>query len=185
MVSSAAIFGRLVTCCKTSRWRSGAMLARKTNFDLRYFSGSFGLKLAKTLSSVVSVVRSLRFSEYFPAQKNVLPGACSSPSTSILRPLKTLASFSVKSSPTIPTRCTGVKKLAATEKYVAAPPSVRSTFPYGLSTPSNATEPTTSKDTLFSSLSVESLLKVLADDRRQFLFGFRRNHFGIGENRVS
>ena len=43
-----------------------------------------------------------------------------------------------------------MKKLAATEKYVAAPPSVRSTFPYGLSSPSNATEPTTSKDTLFS-----------------------------------
>jgi hypothetical protein len=48
------------------------------------------------------------------------------------------------------TRFTGVKKLAATAKYVAAPPMVCSTFPYGLSSESNATEPTTSKDTKFS-----------------------------------
>src|SRR5579883_2761262 len=66
------------------------------------------------------------------------------------RPRKISASSDVKSSPTIPTRLTCVKKLAATAKYVAAPPSARSTFPYGLSRPSNATEPTTSKDTGFS-----------------------------------
>jgi hypothetical protein len=48
------------------------------------------------------------------------------------------------------TRLTGVKKLAATAKYVAAPPMARSAFPYGLSSESNATDPTTSKDKVFS-----------------------------------
>src|SRR5277367_4787952 len=51
-----------------------------------------------------------------------------------------------KSSPTTPTRFTRVKKLAAREKYVAAPPTVRSTRPKGVSIASNATDPTTRRD---------------------------------------
>src|SRR6266404_3574433 len=122
------------------------MLARKTCEDLRNFSGSLGLKLAKTFSSVMRVSRSFKCSEYFPDQKKHLPAARSSPAVSILRLLKIAASLAEKSSPTMATRLTGVKKLAATAKYVAAPPMMRSTLPYGLSMVSNATEPTTSSD---------------------------------------
>src|SRR5262245_5367368 len=48
-----------------------------------------------------------------------------------------------KSRPTIATTATGAKKLAATEKKVADPPIAFSTLPKGVSTLSNATEPTT------------------------------------------
>ena len=51
------------------------MFARKTNFDSRYFSGSLGLKLAKTFNSVVSVVRSLRFSEYLAGPEKCFAGS--------------------------------------------------------------------------------------------------------------
>src|SRR6266851_4243548 len=71
----------------------------------------------------------LGVAEYFPDQKKDLPAARSRPAVSILRFLKMAASMAEKSSPTIPTRFTRVKKLAATAKYVAAPPMMRSTFP--------------------------------------------------------
>src|ERR1700749_1586261 len=48
-----------------------------------------------------------------------------------------------KSSPTGPTGRTSVKKLAASEKCTAAPPSIRSRSPNGALTPSNAIDPTT------------------------------------------
>src|SRR5262249_11883501 len=48
-----------------------------------------------------------------------------------------------KSRPTTATTATGAKKLAATEKKVADPPIAFSTLPKGVSTLSNATEPTT------------------------------------------
>src|ERR1044072_8671681 len=41
---------------------------------------------------------------------------------------------------------TSVKKLAAIEKCEAAPPSILSILPKGVSTASNATEPTTRRD---------------------------------------
>ena len=46
---------------------------------MRYVSGSFGLKSAKTFSSVASVVRSFMLSLYVPAQKKVFPSARSRP----------------------------------------------------------------------------------------------------------
>src|SRR5437879_2175735 len=51
-----------------------------------------------------------------------------------------------KSPPTTATTRTSVKKLAEMEKWDAEPPSMRSRFPNGVSTASNATEPTTSND---------------------------------------
>src|SRR5882724_4266085 len=48
-----------------------------------------------------------------------------------------------KSSPTGPTGRTSVKKLAAREKWVAAPPSMRSRSPKGVLTASKAIDPTT------------------------------------------
>jgi hypothetical protein len=44
-----------------------------------------------------------------------------------------------------------VKKLADSPKCVADPPNILSRLPNGVSTASNATEPTTSNDTLMSS----------------------------------
>ena len=48
-----------------------------------------------------------------------------------------------KSSPTTPTTRTSVNMLADSEKCVAAPPRMRSRRPNGVSSESNATEPTT------------------------------------------
>src|SRR5665213_1621545 len=97
---------------------------------------------------------------------------------SILRPLKTARSVSVKSSPTTPTRFTCVKLLAAIEKYVAAPPRVRSVFPYGVSSASNATEPTTKRDMNWP------LSEIFPDDGRKAPPCCRRDECWIGYNRV-
>src|SRR5256885_15610888 len=51
-----------------------------------------------------------------------------------------------KSSPTGPTTLTSVKKLAASAKCTAEPPSMRSRSPNGVRTESNAIEPTTVSD---------------------------------------
>src|SRR5712664_3568157 len=59
---------------------------------------------------------------------------------------KTSFSAAPKSPPTTATTRTSVKKLAEMEKCEAEPPSMRSRFPNGVSTKSNATEPTTSND---------------------------------------
>jgi hypothetical protein len=48
--------------------------------------------------------------------------------------------------PTMPTKRTGAKKLAAYEKYVALPPKIRCRESEGVSIESNATLPTTSND---------------------------------------
>ena len=50
------------------------------------------------------------------------------------RPAKAASCFSPKSPPTTPTRFTGEKKEAATEKKEALPPSTRSALPKGVST---------------------------------------------------
>src|SRR5215210_1731586 len=52
-----------------------------------------------------------------------------------------------KSSPTGPTTWTSLKKLAASAKCTAEPPSIRSRSPNGVRTESNAIEPTTVSDT--------------------------------------
>ena len=51
-----------------------------------------------------------------------------------------------KSSPTGPTGRTSVKKLAASEKWTAEPPSMRSRSPNGVLTASKAIDPTTVSD---------------------------------------
>ena len=56
------------------------------------------------------------------------------------------SSASPKSSPTGPTTLTSVKKLAASAKCTAEPPSIRSRSPNGVFTLSNAIEPTTVRD---------------------------------------
>src|SRR4051812_22407558 len=61
------------------------------------------------------------------------------------RPRRTSYSASVKSSPTGPTTRTSVKKLAASEKCVADPPSIRSRSPNGVRTASKAIDPTTTR----------------------------------------
>src|SRR6266404_3804577 len=65
---------------------------------------------------------------------------------SILCLAKTSRSAEPKSPPTTATTRTSVKKLAEIEKWEAEPPSMRSRLPNGVSTASNATEPTTSND---------------------------------------
>src|SRR3954468_21770290 len=57
---------------------------------------------------------------------------------------RTPSSSSPKSSPTGPTTRTSVNMLAASEKWTAEPPSIRSRSPKGVRTESNATDPTTS-----------------------------------------
>src|SRR4051794_17935144 len=59
--------------------------------------------------------------------------------------LRTSYSSSPKSSPTGPTTRTSVKKLAASEKWTAEPPSMRSRSPNGVFTESKAMEPTTTR----------------------------------------
>src|SRR5205085_3159229 len=61
------------------------------------------------------------------------------------RPRSASYSASPKSSPTGPTTCTSVKKLAASEKCTAEPPSMRSRCPNGVWTASNAIDPTTTR----------------------------------------
>ena len=53
----------------------------------------------------------------------------------------------MKSSPTGPTTRTSVKKLAASAKWTADPPSIRSRSPNGVRTLSKAIDPTTVSDT--------------------------------------
>src|ERR687896_897528 len=67
--------------------------------------------------------------------------------SSVLTPraCRTAYSSSPKSSPTGPTTRTSVKKLAASEKCTAEPPSVRSRSPKGDLSASNAIDPTTSR----------------------------------------
>src|SRR5258706_11501812 len=65
---------------------------------------------------------------------------------SILCLAKTSRSAEPKSPPTTATTRTSVKKLAEMEKWEAEPPNMRSRLPNGVSTASNATEPTTSND---------------------------------------
>src|SRR4051794_16248812 len=61
------------------------------------------------------------------------------------RSRSTAYSSSPKSSPTGPTTRTSPKKLAASEKCTAEPPSMRSRSPNGVLTASNAIEPTTTR----------------------------------------
>ena len=78
--------------------------------------------------------RELRSSEYFPCQWKVFPSIRSRPSRSMGRPWNAASCASPKSWPTTPTRWTGLKKDAATEKKDALPPSTRSARPKGVST---------------------------------------------------
>src|SRR4051794_5228770 len=61
------------------------------------------------------------------------------------RSRSTSYSDSPKSSPTGPTTRTSVKKLAASEKCTAEPPSMRSRSPKGVFTASKAIDPTTTR----------------------------------------
>src|SRR2546423_9085744 len=61
------------------------------------------------------------------------------------RCLRTSYSSSPKSSPTGPTTRTSQKKLAASEKCTAEPPSMRLRSPNGVFTESNAIDPTTTR----------------------------------------
>src|SRR5687767_3605296 len=61
------------------------------------------------------------------------------------RPCRTAYSSSPKSSPTGPTTRTSQKKLAASEKCTAEPPSIRSRSPKGVLTASKAIDPTTAR----------------------------------------
>src|SRR5215213_4373147 len=65
--------------------------------------------------------------------------------TSIPRPVSTDSSSDPKSSPTGPTTRTSLKKLAASEKCTAEPPSMRSRSPNGVRTASKAIDPTTTR----------------------------------------
>ena len=89
------------------------MLPSRIRGISRYDSGRRGRKSANTFRSVTNVRRSFMFREYTPCQKKVLPEARSKPSRSMLRRRRTASSSGAKSSPTIATRRTCVKWLAA------------------------------------------------------------------------
>src|SRR5262245_10059157 len=97
-----------------------------------------------------------------PVQRNVRPGATCSQRTSTPRSRSSFRCSSGKSSPTVATTWTGVKKLAEYEKNVAEPPSASCTLPKGVSTLSSATEPTTSR-------SATALFPLLRFRRREVL----------------
>ncbi len=131
-------------CSRTSRCRSGWMLARNRTSQSRAACDSFGLKSSNTLRSVTWVSREFRLSWYSPFQKNVLPPAtCSTSSVIVPRVRSTVQASSSKSSPTGPTARTSSKNDAASAKWVAAPPSMRSRSPAGVVTASKAMDPTT------------------------------------------
>src|SRR5438309_6336722 len=89
-------------------------------------------------------MREPRSHPYSPCQKNVSPPATRSmSSTSTPRRRSTSSCSSPKSSPIGPTMRTSLKKLAASAKCTAAPPSIRSRSPNGVLTVSYAIEPTT------------------------------------------
>ena len=99
------------------------------------------------------------------------------------RERKNASSAFGKSSPTTATTATGAKKLAATEKKVAEPPITFSTLPKGVSTLSNATEPTTTIFKCFSpSPGGSASLQVSTGDRPQARSRARRNPRPIGDD---
>ena len=144
--SSATAWARS-HCARTSRWRSGWMFARNRRSQLREASESFGSKSPNTFSCVSSVFAVFMSQSYSPLQKNVRPPSTFSMS-SVITPWwwSTSYSASPKSSPTGPTGRTSLKKLAASEKWVADPPSARSRSPNGVLIASKAIDPTTVSD---------------------------------------
>ena len=132
-------------CSRTSRCRSGWMLARKRTSAALRGVRELGLRSrAKTLSCVSWVWRLLRSYSYSPDQKKVLPPCtCSMSSTLTPRARSTSYSASPKSSPTGPTTRTSSRNEAASAKCTAEPPSMRSRSPHGVLTASKAIDPTT------------------------------------------
>ena len=123
------------------------MFARKSRSQSREASESFGSKSPNTFSCVSSVWAVFRSHSYSPLQKKVRPPSTCSMS-SVTTPWRRSTSYSAspKSSPTGPTGRTSVKKLAASEKCTAEPPSARSRSPNGVLIASNAIDPTTVSD---------------------------------------
>src|ERR1039458_3603472 len=120
------------------------MLARNRTSQSREALDSLGSKCSNTLSCVSSVSREFRSQPYSPFQKKVLPSATRSTSlVSVPLVASVVSSCSPKSVPTGPTTCTSSKNEAASAKWVAAPPSIRSRSPNGVLTASKAIEPTT------------------------------------------
>src|SRR5262245_37975223 len=117
-----------------------------------------------------------------PVQRNVRPGATCSQRTSTPRSRSSFRCSSGKSSPTVATTWTGVKKLAEYEKNVAEPPSASWTLPKGVSTLSSATEPTTRRSAtlLFAFLCGE----VLADQEIEPAARRRRKRRRLGGDGV-
>ena len=109
------------TCSRTSSCSAGWMLPRRTYGASRYAAGSFGRKSAKTLSCVSSVVAARRGRRRSgPRQRNVLPGARSTPSVSTPRLVKSLERApSGSRRRRRATRRTGAKIEAAIAEYVA------------------------------------------------------------------
>src|SRR6185295_12389173 len=123
------------------------MLPKNTSRDFFEPSESLGSKPAKTFKCVSRVCATFKSYSYRPNQRNVSPSGTTSRSVvSTLCCAKTARSSAPKSPPTTATTLTSVKKLAEIEKCDAEPPNIFSRFPKGVSTASNATEPTTSSD---------------------------------------
>src|SRR5688572_2147395 len=92
------------------------------------------------------------------------------------RSRSTSYSDSLKSAPTGPTTRTSVKKLAASEKWTADPPSMRSRSPNGVRTASNAIDPTTTRLTGGRSLEDARNERGPSRLRLQRVLGRRRLH---------
>src|SRR5437762_5875618 len=123
------------------------MFPRNTRRELFDPAESFGWNPANTFKCVSSVCATFRSYSYLPNQRKVFPsGITSRSAVSTLCCLNTLSSSFPKSPPTTATTRTSVKKLAEIEKCEAEPPNIFSRLPNGVSTASNATEPTTSRD---------------------------------------
>ena len=120
---------------RTSRCRSGWMFARNSTSLESEPSESLGWKPSNTPSWVSIVSREFRSHPYSPCQKKVLPPSIRSMSeTSTPRVRSTSSCASPKSSPTGPTTRTSSKNEAASAKWTAAPPSIRSRSPNGVFT---------------------------------------------------
>src|SRR5437773_10611817 len=98
------------------------------------------------------------------------------------RPRKRSRCSRGKSSPTVASRRTPVKKLAAYEKNVAEPPRASRTAPNGVATLSSATDPTTRRSGTAAAFLLDR--QVLADEQLQPPARGERDRLGIGDDRV-
>ena len=134
-------------CSRTSRWRSGWMFARNRTSAVARRPRRAWARTRRTRSAACRACGGCSGSTRTrpSRRRSGRPPRCSMSSVFTPRSRSTAYSSSPKSSPTGPTTRTSVKKLAASEKCTAEPPSMRSRSPKGVLTASKAIDPTTTR----------------------------------------